>query len=157
MNILKSLAIAATLIATLAPAKADGPMKYPNWYAYKIASLEKDYWGGLPYFQCNYTSRTCLSGKVSDYARYSIFVGVVLAEDRRTVLKHIVCWENFRDCNDYDEGIEGFNNHPVRATVPDMPAYCVEAMRQRGERCRGYDQCYSGEKCSYSSEPADPT
>jgi hypothetical protein len=153
MSTLKTLAIAAALIAILAPAKADSPMKWPNWYAYQVASMEKDYGGGFPYFQCDYTSRICVSGKISD-TRGMLFVGVILAEDRRTVLKHIVCWENLRDCNDYDEGIQGYNLHPEfqsRAAIADMPAYCVEAMRQRGERCRGYDKCYAGWKCSYSS------
>jgi hypothetical protein len=157
MNILKPLAVAATLIATLAPAKADSQMKYPNWYAYHYAWVERVL-GGRPYFECDFTSQICVKGVLTSggpRGDLAIFAGVILdARDRSTVLKHIACWQTFQDCNDYGEGMWSYTTpNSKKMTVADMPAYCVEAMRQRGEKCRGYDTCYAGWKCTYSSAP----
>jgi hypothetical protein len=115
---------------------ADNSMKFPNLYAYDYARIE--YWGGgwsVPHFECDYTSRTCYRGII--WKGRGRFAGVILDDrDRTTVLKHIACWQNFRDCNDYDNGIWSFNTHRAeRMTFPDIPASCVEAMHQRGEEC----------------------
>jgi hypothetical protein len=153
----KPFAIAAILIASL-PAYAaqdQAATKYPNLFAYKFEWVR--HLGGRPYFQCDFTSQICLDGV--GWNGTNIFAGVILdAKDRKTVIRRIVCWEDFRDCNDYDAGVISYNV-PTRSntmTVPDMPMWCVEAMRARGEKCRGYDQCYKGWECAYSTDPSAP-
>jgi hypothetical protein len=145
------LALTATAVATEPTTK----MKYPNWFAYRIASGEysdehrsKEYAHErpLPYFACDYTSRTCVDGKAfysgtAPWLRQTRpimegFIGVVVdGNDRKTILKHIICQGNFTRCEDYDNGI---NIKGQNVTVPDMPASCVEEMRKNGVRCKGY-------------------
>jgi hypothetical protein len=142
---------AASLVAftaAMSPVQAQAAeMKYPNWFAYQQAWGA--YWdeqygggarpgeGGRRYFECDYTARVCVEGRATYLGgRMEAFVGVVLdGEDRKTVLKHVMCRHNFRQCEDYDTGI-GMNGRAV--TVPDMPSSCVEEMRKRGVRCKGY-------------------
>jgi hypothetical protein len=118
---------------------ANNSMKYPNMFAYEYASVEY-YGGGVPYFECHYTTQTCFRGVTAGSGAYLRFAGVILdAKDRTTVLKHVACWRNFGECNDYDKGIWTFNKpefaEPI--TGPDVPPSCVEA-RRNGEKCPGF-------------------
>jgi hypothetical protein len=74
-------ATAALLIAlSLSAAHAEPVVKFPNRWAYyraMVACLQ-------PYFECDYTTKTWLSGH-SDSHGIVGFVGVVPAEDRQTV------------------------------------------------------------------------
>lgn len=107
-------------------ADEDRGYQYPNWYAYMQATVA----GGQEVFKCDYTTRTCLRGVEGG----GIFVGVVLAEDRKTVLAHISCQNG--NCTDYDRGIEWYNTPGAHAIQgEDFPESCVAAMRERHERC----------------------
>ena len=99
-----------TLIATVAlllaaPALAGSPTpRLPHLYAWAWCVG-----GPRPYFECDYPSRTCLQGPI--FGMRGGFVGVVLAEDRHTVLAHLWCTDPHL-CIDLDTG-EGFadNRH----------------------------------------------
>jgi hypothetical protein len=97
------LAAALSLAQPLAALAAEPPPKkmYPGFYEY--------YWRlfschGQPYFQCDYTRRTCKSG----YNFGSGFAGVELAEDRTTVLAHGICLGG--TCFNVDTGAVVFKN-----------------------------------------------
>ncbi len=83
---MKATIMAATAVLLLmVPAQAASPPKkaYPDFFEF--------YWRmyqchGNKTLDCDYTSKTCLSG----YSLLGDFAGVVLAEDRQTVLAHVV-------------------------------------------------------------------
>src|SRR5262245_43103157 len=99
-----------TLIATVellltAPALAQSPaVRFPHLYACAWCVVCP-----RPYFECDDTSRTCLQGRI--FGMRGGFVGVVLAEDRHTVLAHLWCTDPHL-CINLDTG-EGFadNRH----------------------------------------------
>ena len=135
--------IAILMLAASVTPSAATSMKYPNWYAYayaQVQNMETNNPGSVgPYLQCNYTTQTCLSGIMFRYT--GLFAGAeVDGADRTKVLRHIVCHENFRSCVDFDEGVirhqEYWPDEPLKG--PDMSMSCVDAMRERRERCRGY-------------------
>lgn len=85
---MKATIRAAALMALMVPAQAASPpkIKYPEFY--------EMYWReaqcfGKRFFDCNYTTKNCLSG-YSASPPSGVFAGVTLAEDRRTVLAHVV-------------------------------------------------------------------
>jgi hypothetical protein len=81
----KSIILAMALLAPI-PAQAGSPPKimYPEFYDFQWRNNQCHF---PPYFECDFTSKTCLKGYGS--AR-GAFAGVVLAEDRQTVLAHVV-------------------------------------------------------------------
>jgi hypothetical protein len=87
MELMKTLAMvfAMTLSAAqLALAQDEPTLRFPNTWAF--------YWSvfciGPPFFQCDYTTKTCMQGHSGLNGQ---FVGVVLGEDRKTILAHIYC------------------------------------------------------------------
>ena len=85
MTKLKAAMVALALLAPTAAQAASPPtVAYPGFYEFHWRMQQCN---GKKYFNCDYTSKTCLYG-------YSLFpgsfAGVVLAEDRKTVLAHIV-------------------------------------------------------------------
>jgi hypothetical protein len=85
------LATALCLIATA----AEPELKFPNWWAWYRAGFAC---GSVPYFQCDYTAKTCMSGRQSR----NTFIGVILAEDRQTVVAHVMCTGG--TCINFDTG-----------------------------------------------------
>jgi hypothetical protein len=91
-----------TLVVTVAlslatPVLAQSPtVRLPNLYAWAwcVGSPR-------PYFECDDTSRTCLQGRI--FGMRGGFVGVVLAEDRQTVLAHLWCTDPHL-CTNLDTG-----------------------------------------------------
>jgi hypothetical protein len=71
-------------------------LRFPNAWAF--------YWSvfcvGPPVFQCDYTTKTCSQGHSGLNGQ---FVGVVLAEDRKTILAHIYCAPG-GECFNLDNG-----------------------------------------------------
>lgn len=102
-------AIAAICITTQALAE---PMKFPNRFALAMAQ----HCVYPEYFRCDYTSRTCLKGR-GDPALD--FVGVVLAEDRQTVIRHI--WTGRGVVTDFDAGTTTYpgDSSPRQMAGPD--------------------------------------
>lgn len=83
MTKLTSMVMAAALLVPTA-VQASPKVMYPDFYELHWR-LQQCF--GKKVFNCDYTSKTCLSG----YSLYtSDFTGVVLAEDRKTVLAHVV-------------------------------------------------------------------
>lgn len=78
-----------------------GPkMRLPNRFYYELTRVP-----GEPYFKCDPASNMCMKGITSEGAR---FVGVVLAQDQKTILAHISCYN--KTCINYDTG--SLSNHP---------------------------------------------
>lgn len=99
--------------------------KFPNRYAWWLTQVSK----GDPYFRCDYTTRSCLMGMMYS----NLFAGVVIAaEDRKTVLAHIMCLGG--TCNDFDSGISGYNTNNPQPYQMDISTECVE-MAKRGQLC----------------------
>jgi hypothetical protein len=75
---------AAALLLPIIPAQAAPKKLYPDFFEFHWR-WQQCY--GKKIFHCDYTSRTCLSG-------YTLagddFAGVLLGEDRQTVLAHVV-------------------------------------------------------------------
>jgi hypothetical protein len=127
-------AMRKTLIATVAlllaaPALAGSPTpRLPHLYAWAWCVG-----GPRPYFECDYTSRTCLQGRI--FGMRGGFVGVVLAEDRHTVLAHLWCTDPHL-CINLDTG-EGFadNRHvPQLDRQQDIDPTHIES--GLAERCK---------------------
>jgi len=145
MITMKTLAMIAVAVALAGctNSAAQVEMKYPNWFAFEQAALEHPGpMSGEPYFRCDYTTQKCLKGYALGGAGVDIFVGVVLdARDRKTVLGHYKCLDNFRWCNDYDRGVNWKGNVVLK---PDMPRACAELMQATGmydsrrEPCKGF-------------------
>lgn len=86
MTKLKTMILAMALLAPIAAQAASPPTKmYPDFYEYfwRMAQCTT-----LPYFECNYTSKTCLRGYAT--TSFDLFAGVLLAEDRQKVLAHLI-------------------------------------------------------------------
>lgn len=139
MRNLKKLLVLAVAAMISAPAHAT-EMKYPNFYAYSYLAMEQI---GFPYFNCDYTSQVCIKGMTFG-PNNSRFAGVILdGKDRKTILRHVACQQNMRDCIDFDQGIWSFNTSQHQPlTSSDMPTWCVAAMYERGESCPGDEGCY---------------
>jgi hypothetical protein len=72
-----------------------GPkMRFPNRFHYELTKGI-----GEPFFKCDDATKTCMKGFASEGTR---FVGVVLADDRKTILAHISCYNG--TCVNYDTG-----------------------------------------------------
>jgi hypothetical protein len=115
----------AVLLAT--PAAADPVLKFPKSYAAwqnYVACI------GEPFFHCDYTEQQCLRGIISRRTGFA-FVGEVLAEDRTTVIAHVMrkgdWWFNFDTGATSPEGVrlDSFGVHDndeppnlARCTVP---------------------------------------
>jgi len=82
----KLIAATALILCATVPALAEPVMKFPN--AYKKRFAERYCVGARPYFQCDYTTRTCMRGSVNFQGG---FIGEILAEDRSTVIAHVEC------------------------------------------------------------------
>jgi hypothetical protein len=133
---LKAMFAAVLLAVTTHAAMGDeisdmmqGPkLMYPNRFEYQLI-MDSDRWDS--YFNCDYTTRTCLKG----WGWRDRFTGVVLADDRKTILRHISC--NSGDCVNYDTGT--FSSRvlgvsPWRVSA-DYPRSCVDAARDRHKLC----------------------
>ena len=73
-----------------------GPkMRFPNRFYYELTRAP-----GEPFFKCNVQTKTCKQGIAVISANR--FVGVILAEDRKTILAHISCYNG--SCFNYDTG-----------------------------------------------------
>jgi TPR repeat protein len=110
--------------AAVAALDAGRTMKLPNMWAYQGAMMEEY----PPYFKCNYTTKSCLRGKAVGNA----FIGEVLAEDRQTVVDHIMC--HGEDCINFDTGLETMNGRVV-GSPRDTSYACIEVLRDLGEIC----------------------
>jgi TPR repeat protein len=110
--------------AAAAARDAARTMKLPNMWAYQGALMERY----PPYYQCNYTTKTCLRGKGNG----SAFIGETLAEDRQTVLAHIMC--NGDECINFDTGLRTFGDRVIESPK-DTPYVCIEVLRDLGESC----------------------
>jgi hypothetical protein len=136
--------IAMLMLAAAIASPAHAEMKYPNWFAFEMVSLQMNGLNGFPatpYLQCNYTAATCLKGYavVGDVSGVNIFVGALVDGNNRQVeLRHLKCFDNFNTCQDYDRGI-GFHGGLVEK--PDMPLACVELMRTTGRFNSGKEPC----------------
>jgi hypothetical protein len=108
---LRRTLIATVLLANVCPSAGKGAdyvselmggpkMRLPNRFHYELTRLP-----GEPYFKCDPVTNTCMKGITSQGAR---FVGVVLGQDKKTILAHISC--NDTTCISYDTG--AILNHP---------------------------------------------
>ena len=96
------LIVAAMIFSAAAPAYAN--MKCPRGWA----RFSEDHRVGQPYFECDYTTRTCERGFILRNER----TFELLAEDRQTVIGHYFCssWRSSgykassRTCIDFDRG-----------------------------------------------------
>jgi hypothetical protein len=123
-----------TLVATLSlltapPALAQSPsVRFPHLYAWAWCVA-----GPRPYFECDDTSRTCLQGRI--FGMRGGFVGVVLSEDRHTVLAHLWCTDPHL-CTNLDTG-DGFADNrrvPQLDRQQDIdPAHVESGL---AERCK---------------------
>jgi hypothetical protein len=95
MTRLLNAAMLALTMGSAAAAQTGQPMKYPNSYAAWKSHLDCI---GEDYFECDDTSKTCLRGKTNVGGGF-VFVGEQLAEDRSTVIAHVMgqgsYWLNF--------------------------------------------------------------
>jgi len=126
-------------VAVVGPVLAETPsMHLPNtytWYWLQLCRVPHSL-----YFQCDYTSKTCLRGR----AHGKRFAGVLLGEDRQIVLAHMFC-DGFV-CINADNGEAFFmNGEPNprlnRRQEEDMTAAGVEDMREAvRDTCLPQDQ-----------------
>ena len=72
-------------------------MRFPNRFQYALSRAL-----GESYFKCHFTTKTCMRGISYKGRSISRFVGVILAEDRKTILAHISC--DGTTCFNYDTG-----------------------------------------------------
>lgn|SRR5437870_6086137 len=127
---MRKLIVAALILFATAPAVAEPVMKFPN--AYKKRFAERYCLGGRPYFECDYTSRTCMRGSVNFQGG---FIGEILAEDRSTVIAHVECTGYI--CTNFDTGEVTYQspNAPGRMDPLTADATEQDAERVRRERC----------------------
>jgi hypothetical protein len=90
-------------------AQADPALKFPNRYNSLLSSAMRTGERGR-FFQCDYAARACMDG----WGDSKAFVGVILAEDRETVLAHVACTWGFVgsaiwNCINYDTGEFAYN------------------------------------------------
>jgi hypothetical protein len=72
----------------------------PNRYYFDYILIQN--WGARSYFQCDYTSRTCIRGVQATRIASGAIIGEVLAEDRKTVVGHMMAIQDWQI--DYDTG-----------------------------------------------------
>lgn len=115
---MNKLMTTATALLSLAGAAHAEPNK--NRFEFDLQFLRSHY--GENYFQCDYTSRRCVDGvRLQD-----IIVGTVLADDRKTVLGHVMIGGDALFIN-YDTGEVQMLNKTQ--TVRDMSANCLNAVQ----------------------------
>jgi hypothetical protein len=90
------IAASVVLMAAIRSAKSEEPtIRYPRTYA----AWKEDVMCrmGEPVFNCDYTTRTCLRGITNRGGGQSgyEFVGELLAEDRSTVIAHVMRYGNY--------------------------------------------------------------
>ena len=104
-----------------------GGMKLKRFWSYELDRWQRcaEVDGPLvcePYFVCNYTSQTCQSGYRSQ--TLPVYLFVLLADDRKTVISHQFCWRN-NSCLSFDTG-EVWDRYESSYTVSaDIPENCV--------------------------------
>jgi hypothetical protein len=91
------------------------------------------------YFSCDYTSQTCQSGYKGGG---TIFLFVLLANDRKTEIAHRFCIEGTPvACLSFDTG-EVSSRMPGRV-LDDMPESCVDFTRDRNSRLKACSEWIS--------------
>lgn len=132
-NIIKLLLyLAAIMVVTPASAQPAEPvLRFPNAFAFysaNVACLRE-------FFECDNTSKTCLRGRGGRGGGWS-FAGVVLADDRTTVLAHIYCSPGWDSCINFDTGemfLNGGQPYPPGSLQADMPASAVDPVVERAK------------------------
>ena len=132
----RQFAIALVLtIAGFGPASAAEPeLRFPNAFAFATASRAC----AAAYFHCKHNG-TCMRGRVSHRA----FTGVMLADDRKTVIAHVSCDAHNR-CINFDTGAVTIVRHGrpvvVRELKEDMSESAVQKMRSKVAHCLPPDE-----------------
>jgi hypothetical protein len=137
IRIRRQFGIAAVLtIGGLSLAFANEPaMRFPNAFAFATASRVC----AAAYFHCNHNG-TCMRG----HASHRGFAGVMLADDRKTVIAHVACCDAEHRCTNFDTGAVTIMGHGrpvvVRELTEDMSASAVEKMRSKVAHCIPRDE-----------------
>ncbi len=132
----RQFAIALVLtIAGFGLASAGEPeLRFPNAFAYANASRAC----AAAYFHCN-DNGTCMRGRASHRG----FAGVMLADDRKTVIAHVACDAHHR-CTNFDTGAVTIIRHGrpvvVRELTEDMSESAVEKLRSKVAHCLARDE-----------------
>ncbi len=131
------LQIAIAVILTIGGfelAAAEPELRFPNAFSFAIASRAC----AAAYFHCNHNG-TCMRGRVSHRG----FAGVMLAEDRKTVIAHVACDAQHR-CTNFDTGAVTIVRHGrpvvVRELTEDISESAVEKMRSKLAHCLQRDE-----------------
>lgn len=155
--LLTTAVLTLTAILAVSSVSAQTGMHYPNWFAFEQIAIHHADFPVQPFFECNFTKNICVKGHaLSGPYGVDLFVGVVLdGIDRKTELKHLKCWANFKYCDDYDIGVgydHGLTPRGRVITAPDMPAACVDLMRETGSWMRNSGPC-KGYGLDFSYKP----
>jgi hypothetical protein len=113
----------APLVAHAPPAS----VRFPNQWVYDDI-LTGSYTRNIyqPYFQCDYTTQTCIKGRKGG----NDFFGEILAKDRSTAIAHINCHGSF--CINYETGLNTYGEVSLKE---DLPEVCVKVLRDFHELC----------------------
>ncbi len=132
----RQLAIATVLtIGCVGLAAAAEPeLRFPNAFAFATASRAC----AAAYFHCKHDG-TCMRGRVSHRG----FAGVMLADDRKTVIAHVACDAEHR-CTNFDTGAVTIIRHGrpvvVRELTEDMSQSAVQRIRSKVAYCPPTDE-----------------
>jgi hypothetical protein len=78
-----AIAVLLTTVGFGLASAAEPELRFPNAFAFATASRAC----AAAYFHCNHSTGTCMRGRVSHRG----FAGVMLADDRKTVIAHMAC------------------------------------------------------------------
>ncbi len=130
-----AIALVLTITGFGLASAAEPELRFPNAFAYATATRAC----AAAYFHCNHSTGTCMRGRVSHRG----FAGVMLADDRKTVIAHVACDAQHR-CTNFDTGAVTIIRHErpvvVRELTEDMSESAVEKIRSKVAHCLARDE-----------------
>src|SRR5512135_2543750 len=129
MNTPIAIAFVLTIGGFRLASAAEPELRFPNAFAFATASRAC----AAAYFHCNHNG-TCMRGRVSHRG----FSGVMLADDRKTVIADLAC-DAHHQCTNFDTGAVTIVRHGrpvvVRELTEDMSESAIEKMRSEVAPC----------------------
>ena len=129
-----AIAVVLTIGSLRLALAAEPELRFPNAFAFATASRAC----AAAYFHCN-RNGICMRGRVSHRG----FAGVMLADDRKTVIAHVAC-DAQHQCTNFDTGAVTIIRHGrpvvVRELTEDVSASAVEKMRSKVAHCLPRDE-----------------
>jgi hypothetical protein len=130
-----AIALVLTITGFGLASAAEPELRFPNAFAFATSSRAC----AAAYFHCNHNG-TCIRGRVSHRG----FAGVMLADDRKTVIAHVACDAHHHQCTNFDTGAVTVIRHGrpvvVRDLTEDMSYSAVETIRSKVAHCLPRDE-----------------